>query len=54
MTTILPSLHQVGERVHVHRKGQTIPGRVSSVHRSEAGSNTSSAPTQPTAGSVEC
>jgi hypothetical protein len=37
MTTILPALHQVGERVHVHRKGQTNAGRISSVHRSERG-----------------
>jgi hypothetical protein len=37
MTTILPALHQVGERVHVQRKGQSIPGRISSVHRTERG-----------------
>lgn len=37
MTTTLPALHQVGDRVNVHRKGQSIPGHVTSVHRSDRG-----------------
>ena len=37
MTTTLPALHQVGDRVTVHRKGQTIPGHITSVHRSDRG-----------------
>jgi hypothetical protein len=37
MTATLPALHQVGDRVYVHRKGQRIPGRISSVHRSDHG-----------------
>lgn len=37
MTTTLPALHQVGDRVHVHRKGQLIAGHITSVHRSDRG-----------------
>jgi hypothetical protein len=37
MTAPLPAEHQVGDRVHVHRHGQRIPGRISSMHRSDRG-----------------
>lgn len=37
MTTPLPALHQVGDRVHVHRSGQLIPGHVTSVLRDDRG-----------------
>ena len=29
--------HQVNDRVHVHRRGERRPGRISSVHRHESG-----------------
>jgi hypothetical protein len=39
MTATAPTtaLHHVGERVRVHRKGQNIPGRITSTHRTEHG-----------------
>jgi hypothetical protein len=37
MTTTVPAQHQAGDRVHLHRKGQLIPGHITSVHRSDRG-----------------
>ena len=37
MTTTLRALHQVGDRVHVQRHGQSVPGHITSVHCSDRG-----------------
>jgi len=37
MTSTLPAVHQVGDRVHVHRQGQLIAGHITSVHRRDLG-----------------
>jgi hypothetical protein len=37
MTSTLPARHQVGDRVHVHRKGHRVLGRISSVHTTDRG-----------------
>jgi hypothetical protein len=35
-TTIAPAYH-VGDRVHVDRKGESTPGRITSIHRRKGG-----------------
>jgi hypothetical protein len=37
MTAILCAPHQVGERVYVQRNGPHVPGRTTSVYRTERG-----------------
>lgn len=36
-TSTTAPVYQVGDRVHVQRKGTTTPGQITSIHRREAG-----------------